>query len=98
LGSANTNQRWACVRNAIDNPTNLAPFARSGSGFPWWGGFQYFFGSSTSLDSNSPFKRRLYDNSMCDGSLADIRQPSLPLVGAGWHPRSTGSRRLVLDA
>jgi type II secretory pathway pseudopilin PulG len=76
LDSANPDQRWACVRNAIDNPTNLAPFARSGSGFPWWGGFQYFFGSSTSLNSNSPFKRRLYnDPPSCNGTLADALQP-----------------------
>ncbi|MFS8782382.1 hormogonium polysaccharide biosynthesis protein HpsA [Synechococcus sp. R6-7] len=87
--SGTNNQRWACVRNAIDNPTNLAPFARSGSGFPWWGGFQYFFGSSTSLDSNSPFKRRLYDNSRCDGSLADIRQPRCRLSA----PAGTPDRR-----
>ncbi|MGY2716374.1 hormogonium polysaccharide biosynthesis protein HpsA [Thermostichus sp. MS-CIW-15] len=74
--SGTDNQRWACVRNAIDNPTNLAPFARSGSGFPWWGGFQYFFGTSTSLDSRSPFKRRLYNNPpSCNGSLSDILQP-----------------------
>ncbi|MFS8810378.1 type II secretion system protein [Synechococcus sp. R65.1] len=87
--SGTNNQRWACVRNAIDNPTNLAPFARSGSGFPWWGGFQYFFGSSTSLGSNSPFKRRLYNNSMCDGSLADIRQPFCRLSA----PAGTPDRR-----
>lgn len=79
LGSANRDQRWACVRNAIDNPTNLAPFARSGSGFPWWGGFQYFFGSSTSLDSNSPFKRRLYDDPNCNDRLVDALQPSCRL-------------------
>jgi hypothetical protein len=77
--SGTNNQRWACVRNAIDNPTNLAPFARSGSGFPWWGGFQYFFGSSTSLDSNSPFKRRLYDNPNCNDTLVDALQPSCRL-------------------
>ncbi|MFT0744745.1 hormogonium polysaccharide biosynthesis protein HpsA [Synechococcus sp. RC10B2] len=87
--SGTNNQRWACVRNAIDNPTNLAPFARSGSGFPGWGGFQYFFGSSTSLNSNSPFKRRLYDNSRCDGSLADIRQPLCRLSA----PAGTPDRR-----
>jgi type II secretory pathway pseudopilin PulG len=73
--SGTNDQRWACVRNAIDNPTNLAPFARSGSGFPWWGGFQYFFGTSTSLDSRSPFKRRLYNNLSCNSSLSDILQP-----------------------
>ncbi|MFS8776862.1 hormogonium polysaccharide biosynthesis protein HpsA [Synechococcus sp. W70.1] len=89
LDSANNDQRWACVRNAIDNPTNLAPFARSGSGFPWWGGFQYFFGSSTSLNSNSPFKRRLYDDSKCNGSLADIREPLCRLSA----PAGTPDRR-----
>jgi type II secretory pathway pseudopilin PulG len=89
LGSANTDQRWACVRDAINNPSNLAPFARSGSGFPGWGGFQYFFGRSTSLDSNSPFKQRLYDNSRCDGSLADIRQPLCRLSA----PAGTPDRR-----
>ncbi|MGY3254064.1 type II secretory pathway pseudopilin PulG [Thermostichus sp. MS-CIW-19] len=89
LGSANPDQRWACVRNAIDNPTNLAPFARSGSGFPGWGGFRYFFGSSISLNSNSPFKRWLYDNSRCDGSLADIRQPLCRLSA----PAGTPDRR-----
>jgi type II secretory pathway pseudopilin PulG len=74
--SGTNDQRWACVRNAIDNPTNLAPFARSGSGFPWWGGFQYSFGTSTSLDSRSPFKRLLYSNfPTCNGSLSDILQP-----------------------
>jgi type II secretory pathway pseudopilin PulG len=74
--SGTNDQRWACVRNAIDNPTNLAPFARSGSGFPSWGGFQYFFGTSTSLDSRSPFKRRLYNNPpSCNGTLADALQP-----------------------
>jgi type II secretory pathway pseudopilin PulG len=78
--SGTNNQRWACVRNAIDNPTNLAPFARSGSGFPWWGGFQYFFGSSTSLNSNSPFKRQLYNNPpSCNGTLDDVRQPGCRL-------------------
>lgn len=82
-------QRWACVRNAIDNPTNLALFARSGSGFPGWSGFRYFFGSSISLNSNSPFKRWLYDNSMCDGSLADIRQPLCRLSA----PAGTPDRR-----
>jgi hypothetical protein len=85
----NNNQRWACVRNAIDNPTNLATFARSGSGFPSWGGFQYFFGISTSLDSNSPFKRRLYNNSVCDGSLDDIRRPLCRLSA----PAGTPDRR-----
>jgi type II secretory pathway pseudopilin PulG len=85
----NNDQRWACVRNAIDNPTNLALFARSGSGFPGWGGFRYFFGSSISLNSNSPFKRRLYDNSMCDGPLADIRQPLCRLSA----PAGTPDRR-----
>ncbi|MGY2726112.1 hormogonium polysaccharide biosynthesis protein HpsA [Thermostichus sp. OS-CIW-26] len=77
LGSANNDQRWACVRDAINNPSNLAPFARSGSGFPGWGGFQYFFGSSdNSIDSRSPFKRRLYNNPpSCNGSLSDILQP-----------------------
>ncbi|MFS8775876.1 hormogonium polysaccharide biosynthesis protein HpsA [Synechococcus sp. W65.1] len=89
LDSANNDQRWACVRNAIDNPTNLAPFARSGSGFPWWGGFQYFFGSSTSLNSNSPFKRRLYDDSKCNRSLADIREPLCRLSA----PAGTPDRR-----
>lgn len=73
--SGTDNQRWACVRNAIDNPTNLAPFARSGSGFPSWGGFQYFFGSDNSIDSRSPFKRRLYDNLSCNGTLVDALQP-----------------------
>lgn len=43
LGSANNDQRWACVRNAIDNPTNLALFARSGSGFPGWGRLPVLF-------------------------------------------------------
>jgi hypothetical protein len=85
----NNDQRWACVRNAIDNPTNLALFARSGSGFPGWGGFRYFFGSSILLNSNSPFKRWLYDNSMCDGSLADIRQPLCRLSA----PAGTPDRR-----
>ncbi|MGY2753021.1 type II secretory pathway pseudopilin PulG [Thermostichus sp. MS-CIW-21] len=85
----NNDQRWACVRNAIDNPTNLALFARSGSGFPGWGGFRYFFGSSILLNSNSPFKRRLYDNSMCDGPLADIRQPLCRLSA----PAGTPDRR-----
>jgi type II secretory pathway pseudopilin PulG len=76
LGSANNDQRWACVRDAINNPSNLAPFARSGSGFPGWGGFQYFFGSDNSIDSRSPFKRRLYNNPpSCNGSLSDILQP-----------------------
>jgi type II secretory pathway pseudopilin PulG len=79
LGSANTNQRWACVRDAINDPSNSGPlgrFARSGGDFPWWGGFQYFFGTSTSLDSNSPFKRRLYNNPPdCNGTLVDILQP-----------------------
>lgn len=76
LGSANNDQRWACVRDAINNPSNLAPFARSGSGFPGWGGFQYFFGSDDSIDSRSPFKRRLYNNPpSCNGSLSDILQP-----------------------
>jgi type II secretory pathway pseudopilin PulG len=89
LGSANKDQRWACVRDAINNPSNLAPFARSGSGFPWWGGFQYFFGSSTSLDSNSPFKRRLYNDSKCNGSLADIREPLCRLSA----PAGTPDRR-----
>ncbi|MFS8969294.1 hormogonium polysaccharide biosynthesis protein HpsA [Synechococcus sp. 'PEA 65AY6A-5F PE A'] len=84
--SGTNDQLWACVRNAIDNPTNLALFARSGSGFPWWGGFQYFFGSSTSLNSNSPFKRRLYNNSRCDGSLADIRQPLCRLSTSAGTP------------
>jgi type II secretory pathway pseudopilin PulG len=80
LGSANNNQRWACVRDAINNPSNLAPFARSGSGFPGWGGFQYFFGTSTSLNSHSPFKRLLYSNfPTCDGSLSDILQPGCRL-------------------
>lgn len=80
--SGTNNQRWACVRNAIDNPTNLAPFARSGSGFPWWGGFQYFFGSSTSLDSNSPFKQRLYNSTpACNATLIDtIFQPPLTIL------------------
>ncbi|MGY2975793.1 hormogonium polysaccharide biosynthesis protein HpsA [Thermostichus sp. MS-CIW-37] len=74
--SGTNDQRWACVRNAIDNPTNLAPFARSGSGFPGWGGFQYFFGTSTLLNSHSPFKRLLYSNfPTCNGSLSDILQP-----------------------
>ncbi|MGY2802954.1 hormogonium polysaccharide biosynthesis protein HpsA [Thermostichus sp. MS-CIW-25] len=75
--SGTNDQRWACVRDAINNPSNLAPFARSGSGFPSWGGFQYFFGTSTSLDSRSPFKRRLYNNPpSCNGSsLSDILQP-----------------------
>lgn len=75
LGSANNDQRWACVRDAINNPSNLAPFARSGSGFPSWGGFQYFFGSNNSIDSRSPFKRGLYDNRNCDGTLVDALQP-----------------------
>lgn len=76
LGSANNDQRWACVRDAINNPSNLAPFARSGSGFPGWGGFQYFFGRDNSIDSRSPFKRRLYNNPpSCNGSLSDILQP-----------------------
>jgi type II secretory pathway pseudopilin PulG len=68
-------QRWACVRDAINNPSNLAPFARSGSGFPSWGGFQYFFGSNNTIDSRSPFKRRLYNNLSCNSSLSDILQP-----------------------
>lgn len=89
LGSANNDQRWACVRNAIDNPTNLALFARSGSGFPGWGGFQYFFGRDNSIDSRSPFKRRLYHNSMCDRSLEDIRQPFCRLSA----PAGTPDRR-----
>ncbi|MFS8841094.1 hormogonium polysaccharide biosynthesis protein HpsA [Synechococcus sp. W55.2] len=76
LGSANKDQRWACVRDAINNPSNLAPFARSGGPeFPWWGGFQYFFGSNNSIDSRSPFKRQLYNNLSCNGSLSDILQP-----------------------
>jgi type II secretory pathway pseudopilin PulG len=89
--SGTNDQRWACVRDAINNPSNLAPFARSGSGFPSWGGFQYFFGSSTSLNSNSPFKRRLYNNSTCDRSsaLADIRQPLCRLSA----PAGTPDRR-----
>lgn len=87
--SGTDNQRWACVRNAIDNPTNLAPFARSGSGFPSWGGFQYFFGRDNSIDSRSPFKRRLYHNSMCDRSLEDIRQPFCRLSA----PAGTPDRR-----
>ncbi|MFS8874882.1 hormogonium polysaccharide biosynthesis protein HpsA [Synechococcus sp. R5-13] len=74
--SGTNDQRWACVRNAIDNPTNLALFARSGSGFPSWGGFQYFFGSNNSIDSRSPFKRRLYNNPpSCNGTLVDALQP-----------------------
>jgi hypothetical protein len=73
--SGTNDQRWACVRDAINNPSNLAPFARSGSGFPSWGGFQYFFGSNNSIDSRSPFKRRLYNNLSCNGSLSDILQP-----------------------
>jgi type II secretory pathway pseudopilin PulG len=77
--SGTNNQSWACVRNAIDNPTNLAPFARSGSGFPGWGGFQYSFGSNNSIDSRSPFKRQLYNNRSCDGSLSDILQPGCRL-------------------
>mgnify|MGYP000294833896 FL=1 len=73
-------QRWACVRDAINNPSNLAPFARSGSGYPWWGGFQYFFGNSPDINSNSPFKRRLYNNLPdCNDSLSDIPQPSCRL-------------------
>ncbi|MFS8852261.1 hormogonium polysaccharide biosynthesis protein HpsA [Synechococcus sp. R5-16] len=89
LGSANNDQRWACVRDTINNPSSLGRFARSGGPeFPWWGGFQYFFGSSTSLDSNSPFKRRLYNNSMCD-RLADIRQPLCRLSA----PAGTPDRR-----
>jgi type II secretory pathway pseudopilin PulG len=90
LGSANSDQRWACVRDTINNPSSLGRFARSGGPeFPWWGGFQYFFGSSTSLNSNSPFKRRLYDNSRCDGSLVDIREPLCRLSA----PAGTPDRR-----
>lgn len=77
--SGTNDQRWACVRDAINNPSNLAPFARSGSGFPSWGGFRYFFGNSTTLDSNSPFKRQLYNDRSCDGSLSDILQPGCRL-------------------
>ncbi len=95
LGSATNDQRWACVRDAIiDDPANLARFARSGPGFPWWGGFQYQFGSSTSRDSRSPFKRRLYNNfPTCNGSLSDILQPlcslSVPILSPPnlWEPQ-----------
>ncbi|MFS8819713.1 hormogonium polysaccharide biosynthesis protein HpsA [Synechococcus sp. W60.1] len=88
--SGTNDQRWACVRNAIDNPTNLAPFARSGSGFPSWGGFQYFFGTSTLLNSHSPFKRLLYSNfPTCNGSLSDILQPLCRLSA----PAGTPDRR-----
>ncbi|MFS8798998.1 hormogonium polysaccharide biosynthesis protein HpsA [Synechococcus sp. R60.3] len=88
--SGTNDQRWACVRDAINNPSNLAPFARSGSGFPWWGGFQYFFGTSTSLDSRSPFKRRLYNNPpSCNGTLADVLQPGCRLS----QPPGSSDRR-----
>ncbi len=101
-------QRWACVRDAIDaangtiDQRKLEKFARSGPGFPWWGGFQYRFVNSTSRDSNSPFKRRLYNiNPGCNGTLIDtifqapltILQPlcrlSVPILSPPnpWEPR-----------
>ncbi|MFQ3585078.1 MAG: type II secretion system protein, partial [Cyanobacteriota bacterium] len=78
---ATTAQRWACVRDAINNVSNLAGFARSEGSFPSWGGFNYQFGGSGSIDSNSPFKRRLYNNALtsCNGSLADILLPTCRL-------------------
>ncbi len=88
-------QRWACVRDAILNPADLAKFARDGGSFPGWGGFRYMFGSNTGQDSNSPFKRRLYNNyPTCNGSpaLADILQPacrlSVPILSPpnSWPP------------
>ncbi|MFT0787636.1 hormogonium polysaccharide biosynthesis protein HpsA [Synechococcus sp. H55.10] len=76
VNSPNSRERWACVRDAIDDPSKLELFARSGPGFPGWGGFQYQFGNSTSLNSHSPFKRMLYNNfPTCSGSLSDILQP-----------------------
>jgi hypothetical protein len=78
-------QRWACVRDAISNAdgtVNPSSFARSGPGFPWWGGFQYRFGSSNDLNSNSPFKRRLYNSTpACNATLIDtIFQPPLTIL------------------
>jgi hypothetical protein len=82
-------QRWACVRDAINNPSNLAPFARSGSGFPSWGGFQYFFGSNNTIDSRSPFKRQLYNNPpRCNDSLSDLE----PLCRLSLPPGSPDRR------
>ncbi|MFT0795286.1 hypothetical protein NW827_01920, partial [Synechococcus sp. H70.1] len=87
VNSTDSREHWACVRDAISNDNgtvNPSSFARSGSGFPSWGGFQYQFGSSTSLNSNSPFKRGLYSNSTCSGDLYDILQPlcrlSVPIL------------------
>ncbi|MFS8836583.1 type II secretion system protein, partial [Synechococcus sp. WC101] len=78
-------QRWACVRDAISNAdgtVNPSSFARSGPGFPWWGGFQYRFGGSNDLNSNSPFKRRLYNSTpACNATLIDtIFQPPLTIL------------------
>ncbi|MFS8779727.1 hormogonium polysaccharide biosynthesis protein HpsA [Synechococcus sp. W55.1] len=78
-------QRWACVRDAISNAdgtVNPSSFARSGPGFPWWGGFQYRFGRSNDLNSNSPFKRRLYNSTpACNSTLIDtIFQPPLTIL------------------
>ncbi|MEN9261634.1 MAG: hypothetical protein Q6L60_11790, partial [Thermostichus sp. HHBFW_bins_43] len=73
-------QRWACVRDAVNDVSELARFARSGGSFPDWGGFYYQFGSSNAQNSNSPFKRRLYNNfPTCNGSLSDIFNPSCRL-------------------
>ncbi|MFT0795786.1 hypothetical protein NW827_04500, partial [Synechococcus sp. H70.1] len=87
VNSNDNNERWACVRDAISNDdgtVNPSSFARSGPGFPSWGGFQYQFGNRTNIDSNSPFKQRLYNNSTCSGSLSDILQPlcrlSVPIL------------------
>ncbi|MFS8900716.1 hormogonium polysaccharide biosynthesis protein HpsA [Synechococcus sp. H60.2] len=97
VNSNNNNERWACVRDAIDDPSKLELFARSGPGFPSWGGFQYQFGSSTDLNSRSPFKRRLYNKlPECNdsSSLSDILQPlcrlSVPLPPASPDRRDRG--------
>jgi type II secretory pathway pseudopilin PulG len=83
--SGTNDQPWACVRDAISNAdgtVNPSSFARSGPGFPSWGGFQYRFGRSNDLNSNSPFKRRLYNSTpACNATLTDtIFQPPLTIL------------------
>ncbi|MGQ9838910.1 MAG: hormogonium polysaccharide biosynthesis protein HpsA [Cyanobacteriota bacterium] len=81
--ACNQQQRWACVRDAINDVSKLAGFARSGGSFPDWGGFYYQFGSS------GPFKQRLYNNDSCNGDLRDILNPRCRLSVPLFSPPNT---------
>ncbi|MCF2972276.1 hormogonium polysaccharide biosynthesis protein HpsA [Synechococcus sp. Nb3U1] len=100
LTGTNNNGNWGCIKDAVvagNTTASVGPFARSGGAFPNWGGFQFVFGNINSLDSNSPFKRRLYNNVACNGSLLDGLNPLCLNTDAGrffWIPSCTETESL----